>query len=314
MRLRAGRWRRRAAAPPARRGGGQTGAPARSGWAGGRGAAGAGHPPSLERDVDVPVGHVADARAGAAAHCDCVRQHADASGLGFLCAILHSADGVNRGRVDALPAQPRRHALPVVRREPQVVLDLLHRLAPVRVRHQHAAVGRVGRPALAAGDVPCVADHELEVVVVVDGCADVVVVVDELLLGHLTVHLAADVEGVEELAEDLVRRLPARHDVRVLGRVVALGDLVRLNDTVAVLVQHIEGHVHEAPAAIAHRPPDATQQLFKVDAAVAVPVEEVEERAQLLVVEVHVHLRHGLLELVQRQRLAPIVVHDAEAP
>ena len=64
--------------------------------------------------------------------------------------------------------------------------------------HQHAAAGGVGAPALAAADVPSVADHQLEVVVVVDGGGAVAVVLDELLGRHLAVLVDA-VERVQEL-------------------------------------------------------------------------------------------------------------------
>lgn len=61
---------------------------------------------------------------------------------------------------------------------------------------------------LSAGHVPGVADHELEVVVAVDGGADVGVVVDEVVAGEAAV--GRGVEGVEEVEQRLLRRHLAR--------------------------------------------------------------------------------------------------------
>jgi hypothetical protein len=52
-------------------------------------------------------------------------------------------------RVEPLGAQIGEHGLRVARADTQVVLDLLHGLAAIAVRHQHAPVGRIGRRALA---------------------------------------------------------------------------------------------------------------------------------------------------------------------
>src|SRR5690606_15388348 len=82
---------------------------------------------------------------------------------------IHRAEELNADGVDALLAQALQHALLVVAAEADVVLDLLDGLAAVSVSHEHAAAGGVGRPSFTTADVPCVANHELEVVIVVDG-------------------------------------------------------------------------------------------------------------------------------------------------
>eukprot|EP00636_Phaeomonas_parva_P017624 CAMPEP_0118869644 /NCGR_PEP_ID=MMETSP1163-20130328/12899_1 /TAXON_ID=124430 /ORGANISM="Phaeomonas parva, Strain CCMP2877" /LENGTH=337 /DNA_ID=CAMNT_0006804559 /DNA_START=135 /DNA_END=1146 /DNA_ORIENTATION=+ len=227
---------------------------------------------------------------------------------------VHAAEEVDGGGVDALAAQAALHALGVVGGEAEVVLDLLHGLAPGGVRDEHAAVRRVRGPALAAGDVPGVADHELEVVVFIDGGRDVGVVVLELAARDLPVHLAAHVEGVEELAENVVLRLLAREHVRVLRGVEGLHHLLRLDDAAAVLVEHVEGHVHEAAAARVEHAAHAREELVEVHAAAAVLVEVSEEHLHLLLAEPQVHLGHGLLELAELQALRAVVVHDAELP
>ncbi len=67
--------------------------------------------------------------------------------------------------------------------------------------------------------------HEAEVVVSVDRGRDVFVVVTELVecddaISHL------GVPERHELAEDVYRRFPASHYIRVLGRIVKLSNIV----------------------------------------------------------------------------------------
>ena len=74
----------------------------------------------------------------------------------------------------------------------------------VSVANQDTATGGVGTPALATRDVPGIADHELEVVVIVDGGGAVAVVFDELIGGHLAV-LVDRIEGIQELSIHHIR-------------------------------------------------------------------------------------------------------------
>ena len=74
------------------------------------------------------------------------------------------------------------------------------------MRHEHPAVGAVGAPPLAAGDVPGVADHQLEVVVQVDRGRHVRVVIHELLRRDLAVFLLR-VESVQKLSSILYKNV-----------------------------------------------------------------------------------------------------------
>ena len=98
---------------------------------------------------------------------------------------------------------------------------LVARGAVAQQRRVVAAVDAVG----AAADVPRVAHHELEVLVVVDDGADARVVVDKLGARDLAVVLAADVERLEELGRDRVGRHAARDHLGVRARVVARRDV-----------------------------------------------------------------------------------------
>ena len=65
---------------------------------------------------------------------------------------------------------------------------------------EHTATRRVGAPTLATTDVPGIADHEFEVVIIIDRRGHVLVVVDPLIGGNLAVLDGAGLEGVQELS------------------------------------------------------------------------------------------------------------------
>jgi len=65
----------------------------------------------------------------------------------------------------------------------EVVLNHDDFLAAVSIRLQHSLNGSVGCLSLASSNVPCVANHELEIVVAVNARGHVLVVVLELLNG-----------------------------------------------------------------------------------------------------------------------------------
>ena len=136
---------------------------------------------------------------------------------------------------------------------------------------QHSQVGGVLVLALAARDVPRVADHELEVVVVVDARADVLVVVDELVEVDATA--AVPVPDLGELLEGLVRGEESVDDVGVLGDVVDAHEVLHGDDAVAGLIQLSKGQLHETLAALVHLAAERPEELVEDDGAVTVLVE-----------------------------------------
>lgn len=167
-------------------------------------------------------------------------------------------------------------------------------------------------------DLPRVVHHELEVLVVVDGSRDVVVVLFELLLGHdvvgrvVVAQVVVRFECLKELKQDLLLGLLAREHVRVcLSRVDAL-DVVDVDPPVAVLVQLSEGLRHQSLAAGVHGSAELAEELVVVDGAGAVDIEVGVECADLRVGEAEHVVLHGLGELVEVQRSAVVVVHNAE--
>ena len=89
-------------------------------------------------------------------------------------------------------------------------------------------------------ELPCALHHEFEVVVSVDGAADSLVVVAELVEGDDAV-LFLSVPLGHEFLVDFLGCFPSILDVWVLAGVVKGGNIVKFDLTVAVDVQFIVG-------------------------------------------------------------------------
>jgi hypothetical protein len=91
--------------------------------------------------------------------------------------------------------------------------------------------------------VPGVADHQLEVIVVIDGGADVGVIILELGEGHLSVHLASHVKGFQELEQDFFGLLLSAFNIWMLAGVIDPDDVIEMQLTTPILVNLLEGEV-----------------------------------------------------------------------
>jgi hypothetical protein len=78
-------------------------------------------------------------------------------------------------------------------------LDLLNSLLSIGVDNQDTSARAVGTPALTSGDVPGVADHQLEVVIRIDVGGKISVVAAELARGDFSILIFA-IEGIQELS------------------------------------------------------------------------------------------------------------------
>ena len=148
------------------------------------------------------------------------------------------------------------------------------------------------------------ADHELEVLVVVDAGTNVGVVVDEFFFGYLAVNLSSYFEGLEGSRNTTVWSWSQRHGVL---DAVLLHHLVGVEDAALVLVQAIENHVHKTEAIIIDGATDRCQKLFEVDTAIVVLVELSEDGEEPSLLGSLV-LIHGLLELALAQLAVTIVI------
>ena len=225
---------------------------------------------------------------------------------------VHAAEERHaRPAADALLRQAPAVPVHVARAHAEVVLDLLYGLAAVRMCHEHALVGGISAPAVAAGDVPGVADHELEVVVVVDGRADAAVVLDELVEGDDPILISA-VKADQELGQHLCLRLSAAENVRMLRSVVDAADVIDGDLAVAGPVEHLEGPAHQPGPSRVHLASQSGQKLVEGDAPVPVSVEEREDGVDVAVLQVNAHVLQPVAHLRLAQTAVAVVVHDAQ--
>eukprot|EP00906_Rhabdomonas_costata_P030682 RCo043382 len=213
---------------------------------------------------------------------------------------------------DPLLAEVLQHRREVGGADPEVVLDLLYGLPPVRVADQHSPAGGVRAGPHSSAEMPGVADHQLEVVVVVDPRREVGVVVGELLVGH---HLVAVlVPALHELLQRLDRGLLLGKHIGVLGDVVQGLQLIQGDQVVAVGVQQGVGLVHQGLPPVIGRSPQRALQLRHANLPAAVAVKEGHQLVHLSGGEPQaVGLQAGLqLELVQQA--VAVVVHDPQHP
>ena len=169
-----------------------------------------------------------------------------------------------------------------------------------------------------SGELPGILDHELEVVVIIDGSRDVVVVLDELLLGHNVVggtvvaHGVLSLEGLKELLKDLVLSLLTRENIGMSVSGVDTLDIVDVDPTVVVSVENVVGLQDDLLSSRVHGATDGADELVELKETSLVIVEVVEELLHLTLGEAKHVVRAGLreLELVEGARV--VVVHDLE--
>ena len=183
----------------------------------------------------------------------------------------------------------------------------------------------LGSPTLGAhaltglsGELPGVLNHELEVVVIVDGGRDVVVVLGELFLGHNVVggtviaHSVLSLEGLKELLKDLILSLLALEDLGVSICSVDALDVVNVNPAVIVSVENVVSLEDNLLSSGVHGTADSTNELVELKETSLIIVEVVEELLHLTLGETEHIVSASLreLELVEGARV--VIVHDLE--
>ena len=131
--------------------------------------------------------------------------------------------------------------------------------------------------------VPGRVHHDFEVLIVVNAHGDIVVVLNPLVQRDLAVAWLAkhgagvDLEGVEELHEDVVLSLLSGPNIRVELGIVGLPDVINVKHSTAVFVHDLESLLGEANTEIVHLTTNTSQELVVVNAPRSVPVEDAEE-------------------------------------
>ena len=123
-----------------------------------------------------------------------------------------------------------------------------------------------------AVQVPRVSNHELEVVVLVNAGAHVLVVVDELLKCHLVVTVLSIPLG-HELRQDIITAHLASLVLGVLGHVIRCRNVIQFDQTAMVSVQLVICELDESQSSLVHIATDAPEELIIGDFTVVVFVE-----------------------------------------
>mmetsp|Transcript_22270 Transcript_22270/g.71170 ORF Transcript_22270/g.71170 Transcript_22270/m.71170 type:complete len:207 (+) Transcript_22270:393-1013(+) len=196
-----------------------------------------------------------------------------------LFGVFHRSTGVVQSDVPfASRGKPALDLRFVALFHPQVVGDFLDCLRPIRVRHHHPPIAGILSPARSARNMPCIAHHELKVVVAVDCRAQVLVILAKLLARDHAI-LLDHVELGEELPESLCRR-----DACLLGceaRIVSCFQIRGGHYAIPIPIQAVEGLIDERNPHGVERATEASHELIEADFAAAVLVERCEHLIEL---------------------------------
>lgn len=88
-------------------------------------------------------------------------------------------------------------------------------------------------------------------------------------------------ERVEELVEDVLLCLLARHHIWVLLGVISGSDVVNVEDTASILVDNLEGLLRQTNPTSVHRSHDFPQEFIIHNLTVVIRVESIEDSLDL---------------------------------
>ena len=188
---------------------------------------------------------------------------------------------------------------------------LLDALSAIGIRDQLSSDSRVLELAFAAIQVPGVPDHELEVVVLIDRRAHILVVVLEFGKCHLVV-TDIGVPLCHELGQDIVTAHFTCLELGVLGHVISLCDVIQIYHTTMVSVQLVIGELYEGQSTLVHVATDASEEFIVGDLAVVVFVKVLKDALKFRGAQGVAVLAKTPHELVAVHLFVSIVVHAAE--
>jgi len=168
--------------------------------------------------------------------------------------------------------------------------------------------------------VPGVVHHKCEILVVVNGHRDVVVVLDPFIHGDdaisrvgVSLHVAEVVlECVQELVEYLVLRFFTRFDIWMLLSIIRLSDIVDIKLSRLIRVHNRISFLTNGNSSSVHLSSDASQELVVGDLAATISVEDVECNSSLVWMETNSEIVHCLLEFLFVKSLVVVVISNLE--
>lgn len=125
-------------------------------------------------------------------------------------------------------------------------------------------------------------------------------------------HGVSSLKSLEELVENLLLSLLARHDVWVLAGTVDAADVVDVEHAGAVFVHNTESLKDNLLAGRVHGSTDVGKEFVVIDEAGSVVVHMGEERLQLTLREAEHVVRHSLCEFKLVKGHGVVVVHNTE--
>jgi len=171
--------------------------------------------------------------------------------------------------------------------------------------------GGVGTLALSSGNVPGIAHHKFEVIVLVDAGTNIGVVFLKFFESNLAVTLLGVPLG-HELVEDVILGHLAGLVLGVEGHVVVHKQVLNVNNSVSSLVQLLEGKADQVLSALGKVSTDTSEELVESDLSVVVLVEVLENAFELGGGESVAVLLETPHELMSVHSLVTVVVHAAE--
>jgi len=144
----------------------------------------------------------------------------------------------------------------------EIVLNHDNLLTAIRVGLQDTLDCRVGHLALSTGNVPCVTNHELEVVVRVDAGAHVLVVVLKLFNRHDLITFVR-LPDSHEVSKHFHTSLASTLEIRVETDIVCDTDIFNGDLTGAILIKDTIGLVNHIKTTLVKLSTDGAQKLIK---------------------------------------------------
>jgi len=193
----------------------------------------------------------------------------------------------------------------------QLVVDGRHALRPILVGHQDTAIGGVGSGPGAPRYAPGIANHQLEIIISVNGCAQSLVVVLEFSKGHgtVTIHI---IPLPHKLPHGLFDGLFTGLHFRVMGEIIYIHHFLHSNVPRPVFVQNVEGHTNHIPSSLIQITFHPDQKFAHIQDAIAISIKVMKHFIKFSNVKLDTIVLQAELQFVFGQSFVSIVVHNRQ--
>ena len=169
----------------------------------------------------------------------------------------------------------------------------------------------VSRGTFTTCNVPCIAHHQLEVVILVNTGAHIIVVFNEFVKCNFSV-LRDSVPLLHELVQDVVLRHLTTLKLGVERDIIGVSQVVDVNDLIAGLVQLVKCHFNEYFSVFVHSTADTSEEFIIAESSVVVLVEVLENALELGRAQVMAVLTKTPHEFMAVHLAVTVVIHATE--